>query len=130
MGRFVKWRLFILKMSFNKISVVILLLTGLIISKTKIGNVAAQEQIDMKYAFAQIRDGSTVTEQIDLNGPWQFKATDEEEWKEALVPSTVWTDLLRNGRLVDPFYRDNELKVQWIEKKEWDFCYENHQHVF
>ncbi len=121
MGRFVKWRLFILKMSFNKNSVVILLLTGLIISKTKIGNVAVQEQIDMKYAFAQICDGSTVTEQIDLNGPWQFKATDEEEWKEALVPSTVWTDLLRNGRLVDPFYRDNELKVQWIEKKEWEY---------
>ncbi|UCE08332.1 MAG: hypothetical protein JSW07_10060, partial [bacterium] len=72
MNRFASWRLFILKMTFNKILVAILLLTGLITSEEKIGNVAAQEQIDIKYAFAQIRDGATVTEQIDLNGPWQF----------------------------------------------------------
>ncbi|MFC1481378.1 glycoside hydrolase family 2 protein [Candidatus Neomarinimicrobiota bacterium] len=73
------------------------------------------------FAFAQIRDGSSCTASIDLNGSWQFKATDEEEWMEAEVPSTVWTDLLRVGRIEDPFYRDNELKVQWVEKKEWEY---------
>ena len=74
-----------------------------------------------RLAFAQNRDGSSCADTIDLNGPWQFKATDEEQWQEALVPSTVWTDLLRVGRLEDPFYRDNELKVQWVEKKEWEY---------
>ena len=72
-------------------------------------------------AFGQISDGSTVSASIDLRGPWQFKAVDEEEWMEAIVPSTVWTDLLRVGRIEDPFYRDNELNVQWVEKKEWEY---------
>ncbi|UCH09909.1 MAG: glycoside hydrolase family 2 protein [Fidelibacterota bacterium] len=72
-------------------------------------------------AFGQVRDGSTCSAELDLNGPWQFKATDEEEWMEARVPGSVWTDLMRAGRLEDPFYRDNELKVQWIEKKEWEY---------
>jgi beta-galactosidase/beta-glucuronidase len=58
---------------------------------------------------------------IDLNGSWEFKATEETEWMPAVVPSTVHSDLLRAGRLPDPFYRDNELKVQWVEKKEWEY---------
>ncbi|MFC1483512.1 glycoside hydrolase family 2 protein [Candidatus Neomarinimicrobiota bacterium] len=62
-----------------------------------------------------------MTASIDLNGSWEFKATDEEEWTEAQVPGTIWSDLLRAGRIPDPFYRDNELKVQWVEKKEWEY---------
>ncbi|MFQ6115909.1 MAG: glycoside hydrolase family 2 protein, partial [bacterium] len=81
----------------------------------------AESPPSSKFAFAQIRDGASVAATIDLNGTWQFKATDEEEWREAMVPSTVWTNLLRVGRLEDPFYRDNELKVQWVEKKEWEY---------
>jgi beta-mannosidase len=73
------------------------------------------------YAFTQIRDGSSFSASIDLDGAWEFRATDEDEWMKAVVPSTVWTDLLRVGRLKDPFYRDNELKVQWVEKKEWEY---------
>jgi beta-mannosidase len=72
-------------------------------------------------AFAQVRDGSSVAAAIDLGGPWRFKATDETEWMEARVPGTVHTDLLRAGRLPDPFYRDNELKGQWVEAKEWEY---------
>jgi beta-mannosidase len=75
-----------------------------------------------QFAFANDRRGSTVTASIDLNGEWEFKATDEDRWLKALVPSTVWSDLMRVGRLdIDPFYRDNELKVQWVEKKEWEY---------
>lgn len=72
-------------------------------------------------AFAVLPERESCAASIDLNGPWQFKATDENEWLEALVPGEVHTDLLRAGRLADPFYRDNELKVQWVEKKEWEY---------
>ncbi|MFC1619587.1 glycoside hydrolase family 2 protein [Candidatus Neomarinimicrobiota bacterium] len=72
-------------------------------------------------AFAQVRDGSTCSAMIDLNGTWEFKSTDDVEWTEAQVPGSVWSDLIRAGRLEDPFYRDNELKVQWVEKKEWEY---------
>src|SRR5919197_407823 len=72
-------------------------------------------------AFASIRDGATVSAGIDLNGDWQFKATDETEWLKARVPGVVQSDLLRVGRLRDPYYRDQELDAQWVEKKEWEY---------
>jgi beta-mannosidase len=72
-------------------------------------------------AFASIRDGATVSAAIDLNGDWQFRATDETEWLRAHVPGVVQSDLLRAGRLKDPYYRDQELEAQWVEKKEWEY---------
>jgi beta-mannosidase len=72
-------------------------------------------------AFAQARDGSSVAAAIDLNGPWQFKATDEARWMDAVVPGVVQSDLLRVGRLKDPYYLDQELDAQWVEKKEWEY---------
>lgn len=72
-------------------------------------------------AFAQVRDGSSPAALLDLGGAWQFKATDEGSWREARVPGTIHTDLMRIGRIPDPFFRDNELKVQWVERKEWEY---------
>jgi beta-mannosidase len=76
---------------------------------------------DPGFAFAQVRDGSTPAALLDLGGDWQFRATGEEGWMEARVPSTVQTDLLRAGRLEDPFFRDRELDAQWVETKEWEY---------
>ena len=72
-------------------------------------------------AFARINDGSEVINKIDLNGYWKFKATDETQWMDAVVPGTVQEDLIRAGRLEDPYYRDNEFDAQWVEKKEWEY---------
>ncbi len=72
-------------------------------------------------AFAQARDGSSVAAAIDLNGEWQFKATDEDRWMDAVVPGVVQSDLLRVHRLKDPHYRDQELDAQWVESKEWEY---------
>jgi beta-mannosidase len=94
--------------------------SGVICSPTKSENHLPKSRD--QFAFANDLRGSTVTASIDLNGQWEFKATDEDRWLKAQVPSTVWSDLMRVGRLdIDPFYRDNELKVQWVEKKEWDY---------
>jgi beta-mannosidase len=82
---------------------------------------AATETAPSLPAFAQARDGSSVAAEIDLNGPWHFKATDEERWMDALVPGVVHSDLLRVGRLKDPHYRDQELDAQWVETKEWEY---------
>jgi len=83
-------------------------------------NVPASNQ-ESPAAFASTRDGATVSAAIDLNGDWQFKATDETKWLHAQVPGVVQSDLLRAGRLKDPFYRDQELEAQWVEKKEWEY---------
>jgi len=60
---------------------------------------------------------------------WSFKNVKDTKYLPATVPGTVHTDLLANGIIEDPFYRDNEKKVQWIEKEDWiyrtEFTVEN-----
>lgn len=45
---------------------------------------------------------------ISLCGEWTFCQCGSGESLPAKVPGTVCTDLLANGRMEDPFYRDNE----------------------
>ncbi|WHY71720.1 beta-mannosidase [Fictibacillus enclensis] len=52
---------------------------------------------------------------------WKFKACDEQNWLSAEVPGCVHTDLLKNGLISDPFYGKNELQLQWIDKKDWEY---------
>ncbi|WP_138753171.1 beta-mannosidase [Paenibacillus sinopodophylli] len=58
--------------------------------------------------------------QLILNN-WKFKACEEKEWMSAIVPGCVHTDLLRNGKIKDPFYATNEHDLQWIDKIDWDY---------
>ena len=43
------------------------------------------------------------------------------QWRPAQVPGDVHLDLLRNKLIPDPFYRDNEAKLQWIEGASWEY---------
>jgi beta-mannosidase len=45
-------------------------------------------------------------------------------WMKAQVPGVVHLDLLANKKIDDPFYRDNESKLQWIEKAGWEYTLE------
>lgn len=60
-------------------------------------------------------------QKISLNGAWDlFKAGDDTVIK-ASVPGCVHTDLIANGMLEDPFYRDNEAGMQWIGETDWTY---------
>ncbi len=63
---------------------------------------------------------------FDLNDNWQFKINsklssknDFKEWQKAAVPGTVHTDLLNHKLIEEPFYDDNELKLNWICENDW-----------
>lgn len=58
---------------------------------------------------------------ISLNSGWKFREVNKEEWLPATVPGCVHTDLLANKKIEDPFYRDNEKKLQWIGKTDWEY---------
>ncbi|WEL20141.1 glycoside hydrolase family 2 protein [Halorhabdus sp. BNX81] len=60
-------------------------------------------------------------QKIPLNGRWQFRAQDDDAWLDGTVPGGVYTDLLENGEIDDPFYADNELDVQWVGKTDWEY---------
>jgi beta-mannosidase len=57
----------------------------------------------------------------EINEGWTFRQANEGEWLPATVPGTVHTDLIGNGVIDDPYYRLNELDVQWIDKTDWEY---------
>jgi beta-mannosidase len=57
----------------------------------------------------------------EITDGWTFRQADKEEWLPATVPGSVHTDLLKNGKIEDPFYRLNERDVQWIDKVNWEY---------
>ena len=54
-----------------------------------------------------------------LDQNWSFKAREDSSWLRASVPGTIHTDLMANGIIEDPYYRLNERKIQWVDKKDW-----------
>lgn len=58
---------------------------------------------------------------IFLRQDWMFRRVGTELWKEATVPGTIHTDLIRHSLIQDPFYGDNETKIQWVSKAEWEY---------
>jgi beta-mannosidase len=53
---------------------------------------------------------------------WQFReATPTARWRSASVPGCIHRDLLGHGLIPDPFYGTNELGLQWIEQRDWEY---------
>ncbi len=52
---------------------------------------------------------------------WQFREADTKKWLPAQVPGCVHRDLIRNKRIPDPFWSTNELGLQWIEERNWEY---------
>jgi len=57
----------------------------------------------------------------EINEGWQFTENGKEDWLPAQVPGCVHTDLLANNKIEDPFFRLNELSLQWIDKLDWAY---------
>ncbi len=55
-----------------------------------------------------------------LNGNWSMRC-DLEEYQPAVVPGTVYTDLLRNGNMEDPFWKDNEIHALSLMEKDYEY---------
>ncbi|HYJ91000.1 MAG TPA: hypothetical protein VEV84_06820, partial [Pyrinomonadaceae bacterium] len=68
-----------------------------------------------------IAHGQASLTTINLNSGWKFRQADKKEWYSAIVPGCVHTDLLSNKLIDDPFYRDNEKRLQWIGKTDWEY---------
>ncbi len=59
---------------------------------------------------------------IVLNNDWNFQMKGDTSWLPAQVPGCVHTDLLSNKKIQDPFFRDNEKDLQWIDKEDWIYA--------
>jgi beta-mannosidase len=72
-------------------------------------------------ARAQTRGAGGAKTSVVLGSGWQFRESGKGEWRKASVPGSVQTDLLANKLIEDPFYRDDEPKLQWIGKTDWEY---------
>ena len=76
---------------------------------------------------AQAQGKLAQNEVLKLDRGWQFRqvaagAQDAETgWLPATVPGDVHLDLLANKKIDDPFFRDNEAKLQWIENESFEY---------
>lgn len=59
--------------------------------------------------------------ELILNPKWEFRQKGTDTWYLASVPGTVHTDLLANKLIPEPFFSDNEKKVQWVENEDWEY---------
>ena len=60
-------------------------------------------------------------ERQSLNGKWQMRRVGDPVFSEAIVPGSVYTDLLRNGQMEDPFFKDNELKALKLMDEDYEY---------
>lgn len=59
---------------------------------------------------------------LPLYSNWKFrKLGSSDEWLPATVPGTVHTDLLKNGKIPDPFLGTNNLNLGWVDEKDWEY---------
>jgi beta-mannosidase len=58
---------------------------------------------------------------VSLNSSWEFYHAESRRWYPARVPGCIHTDLQRHGLIPDPFFGDNEKRLQWIEQQDWTY---------
>ncbi len=62
-----------------------------------------------------------------LDSGWEFRALNAADhpevssWHAGQVPGVVQTDLLAAKLTADPFYGDNEARLQWIGLTDWEY---------
>ena len=57
-----------------------------------------------------------------LTENWRFRERGEDAWSPASVPGNNYLDLMAAELIPDPFFRDNESKVQWVAERDWEYC--------
>ncbi len=76
------------------------------------------EEIEI-FPSAQKNTSNHFRKPLDQN--WEFRQVGQDTWYQAHVPGCNFTDLFQNGLIDDPFFKDNEEKLQWIEKEAWEY---------
>ncbi|MEX0995426.1 MAG: glycoside hydrolase family 2 protein [Flavobacteriaceae bacterium] len=60
-------------------------------------------------------------EKQNLHTNWEFNNLEDGRWLPASVPGNVYSDLLNNEVIPNPFVGTNEHEVQWVSEKSWEY---------
>ena len=61
---------------------------------------------------------------ICLDGTWKMRKAGEGEWLDAVVPGSVYSNLLRLGLMEDPYYRENQYAACELSRDDYEFSRE------
>lgn len=61
------------------------------------------------------------TDTLTLSQGWTFAEAGSSDYLPATVPGVVQQDLIRLGRLPDPYYRLAEDSIQWVGERDWTY---------
>jgi beta-mannosidase len=75
--------------------------------------------ISLLFGFSGCKKETGIIKQTIAD--WQFRQSGDSVWLPAEVPGCVHIDLLKNEIIEDPYYGNNETKLQWIEKENWEY---------
>lgn len=51
-----------------------------------------------------------------LNNNWELRQANSENWLAAAVPGSVYTEMIKQNKMADPYWKDNETKaLAWME---------------
>ncbi|MBU3112927.1 beta-mannosidase [Clostridium lacusfryxellense] len=56
-----------------------------------------------------------------LNDGFKMKTMSDGQYMHASVPGSVYSDLLKNNKMEDPYYRDNELKALKLMEQDYEY---------
>lgn len=56
-----------------------------------------------------------------LNGNWKMREISQSHWLDAQIPGSVMSSLIANGKVGDPFWRDNEYEARELFRKDYEF---------
>ena len=58
---------------------------------------------------------------VSLDNNWMMKDRSWDNFIPAFVPGDLYSDLLRNDKIGDPYYRDNELEALALSEREYEY---------
>ena len=75
------------------------------------------------FCFICIASANAQTAKLEqtIHQNWQFRQMGKSENYPARVPGCIHTDLMSNQLISDPYFRDNEKLVQWVEQEDWEY---------
>ena len=67
------------------------------------------------------KTGKPMKTALSLAGNWRLRDNGETETVPCPIPGDNYSALQDAGRIPDPYWRDNEAKVQWVADRDWVF---------
>ena len=61
---------------------------------------------------------------MTLHNNWKFKEADAMDYMDAVIPGSVYSNLLEKNIINNPFYRDNENEALKLSEKDYEFVTE------